>query len=109
MSAAALISLVSPIILFIIMCFVIKNHFALIRMRSPRVDQDAAMYIHGPECMDPTAAIGMHIRPHQRGVMDIQSRTPYRVAMDMQSRAVEQRTNVHQRIVNRPRPQEHDE
>ena len=112
--AADLITLASVILLFVVMCFVFKIYFAVLNMQPPREDEEA--WVDVQPRVDRTAVIGMHImRPYHRGVTDImqlrameQRAHPGRAAMDMQLRAMEQRINVHQRIGNRPRPQEHD-
>ena len=112
--AADLITLASVIQLFVVMCFVFKIYCAVLNMQPPREDEEAGVDVH--HRVDRTVVIGMHImRPYHRGDTDImqlrameQREHPGRTAMDMQLRAVEQRTNVHQRIGNRPRPQEHD-
>ena len=113
--AADFITLASVILLFVITCFVSKIYFAVLNMQPPKEDEEAGVDVQ-PR-VDRTAVIGMHImRPYHTGVTDImrlrvmeQRAHPGRAAMDMQLRAVpEQRPNVHQRIGNRPRPQEHD-
>ena len=54
------------------------------------------------------APIGMHVIPHQRGVLE-SGGNYIGTAIDIQRMAVEPSTFFHQRIVNRPLPRENDE
>ena len=54
------------------------------------------------------APIGMHVIPHQRGVLE-SGGNYIGTAIDIQRMAVEPSTSFRQRIVNRPLPRENDE
>ena len=54
------------------------------------------------------APIGMHVIPHQRGVLE-SGGNYIGTAIDIQRMAMEPSTFFHQRIVNRPLPSENDE
>ena len=54
------------------------------------------------------APIGMHVMPHQRGVLE-SGRNYIGTAIGIQRMAMEPNTFFHQRIANRPLPRENDE
>ena len=56
-----------------------------------------------------TAPIGMHVIPHQRGVLESGRNNYIGTAIGIQRMAMEPSTFSHQRIANRPLPRENDE
>ena len=54
------------------------------------------------------APIGMHVMPHQRGVLE-SGGNYIGTAISIQRMAMEPNTFFHQRIANRPLPRENDE
>ena len=119
MSVIEIVILAFLFFLFPIMFFVVKNHFVLMQLGQQRAEQDGAM-MNVQDRASPTvntrlqprvgemAPIGMHVIPHQRGVLE--SGGHYiGTAIDTQRIASEPSTFFHQRIANRPLPRENDE
>ena len=121
MSVIEIVSLACLFILFLTMFFVVKNHFVLMQLGQQRVEQDGAMM----NALDRTnsnstantplqprvgemAPIGMHVVPHQRGVLE-SGGNYIGTAIGIQRMAMEPNTFFHQRIANRPLPRENDE
>ena len=89
------------------------------RLGQQRAEQDGAM-MNVQDRASPTvntrlqprvgemAPIGMHVIPHQRGVLE-SGGNYIGTAIDIQRTAVEPSTFFHQRIVNRSLPRENDE
>ena len=86
MSVTEIVSLACLFILFLTMFFVVKNHFVLMRLGQQRAEQDGAMMnVQDRTNSNSTAntplqprvgemaPIGMHVMPHQRGVLIILS------------------------------------
>ena len=81
MSVIEIVSLACLFILFLTMFFVVKNHFVLMQLWQQRAERDGAM-MDVQDRASPTAntrlqprvsemaPIGMHVLPHQRGVLD---------------------------------------
>ena len=119
MSVIEIVGLACLFILFLTMFFVVKNHFVLMQLGQQRAEQDGAM-MNVQDRASPTAntrlqprvgemaPIGMHVIPHQRGVLE-SGGNYIGTAIDIQRMAVEPSTFFHQRIVNRPLPRENDE
>ena len=55
------------------------------------------------------APIGMHVIPHQRGVLESGRNNYIGTAIGIQRMAMEPNTFSHQRIANRPLPRENEE
>ena len=119
MSVIETVSLACLFILFLIMFFVVKNHLVLMQLWRQRAKRDGAMMdVQDRENstldtplqprLGETAPIGMHVIPHQRGVLE-SGGNYIGTAIDIQRMAVEPSTFFHQRIVNRPLPRENDE
>ena len=119
MSVIEIVSLACLFILFLMMFFVVKNHFVLMQLWRQRAERDGAiMDVQDRENLildtplqprlGETAPIGMHVIPHQRGVLE-SGGNYIGTAIDIQRMAVEPSTFFHQRIVNRPLPRENDE
>ena len=119
MSVIEIVSLACLFILFLTMFFVVKNHFVLMRLGQQRAEQDGAM-MNVQDRASPTvntrlqprvgemAPIGMHVIPHQRGVLE-SGGNYIGTAIGIQRMAMEPSTFFHQRIANRPLPRENDE
>ena len=119
MSVIEIVSLACLFILFLIMFFVVKNHLVLMQLWRQRAERDGAM-MDVQDRENPTldtplqprvgemAPIGMHVIPHQRGVLE-SGGNYIGTAIDIQRMAMEPSTFFHQRIVNRPLPSENDE
>ena len=120
MSITEIVSLACLFILFLIMFFVIKNHLVLMQLRRQRAERhDAMMDVQDRE--NPTldtplqprvgemAPIGMHVIPHQRGVLESGRNNYIGTAIGIQRMAMEPNTFSHQRIANRPLPRENEE
>ena len=119
MSVIETVSLACLFIMFLIMFFVVKNHLVLMQLWRQRAKRDGAM-MDVQDRENPTldtplqprvgemAPIGMHVIPHQRGVLE-SGGNYIGTAIDIQRMAVEPSTFFHQRIVNRPLPRENDE
>ena len=119
MSVIETVSLACLFIMFLIMFFVVKNHLVLMQLWRQRAELDGAM-MDVQDRENPTldtplqprvgemAPIGMHVIPHQRGVLE-SGGNYIGTAIDIQRMAVEPSTFFHQRIVNRPLPRENDE
>ena len=119
MSVIEIVSLACLFILFLMMFFVVKNHFVLMQLWRQRAERDGAiMDVQDRENLildtplqprlGETAPIGMHVIPHQRGVLE-SGGNYIGTAIDIQRTAMEPSTFFHQRIVNRPLPRENDE
>ena len=119
MSVIEIVSLACLFILFLTMFFVVKNHLVLMQLWRQRAERDGAMMDvqdrENPTLYTPLqprvgemAPIGMHVIPHQRGVLE-SGGNYIGTAIDIQRMAVEPSTFFHQRIVNRPLPRENDE
>ena len=119
MSVIETVSLACLFIMFLIMFFVVKNHLVLMQLWRQRAERDGAMMdVQDRENstldtplqprLGETAPIGMHVIPHQRGVLE-SGGNYIGTAIDIQRMAVEPSTFFHQRIVNRPLPRENDE
>ena len=119
MSIIEIVSLACLFILFSIMFFVVKNHLVLMQLWRQRAERDGAiMDVQDRE--NPTldtplqprvgemAPIGMHVIPHQRGVLE-SGGNYIGTAIGIQRMAMEPSTFFHQRIANRPLPRENDE
>ena len=119
MSVIETVSLACLFILFSIMFFVVKNHLVLIQLWRQRAELDGAM-MDVQDRENPTldtplqprvgemAPIGMHVIPHQRGVLE-SGGNYIGTAIDIQRMAVEPSTFFHRRMANRPLPRENDE
>ena len=119
MSVIETVSLACLFIMFLIMFFVVKNPLVLMQLWRQRAERDGAMMDvqdrENPTLDTPlqprlgeTAPIGMHVIPHQRGVLE-SGGNYIGTAIDIQRTAMEPSTFFHQRIVNRPLPRENDE
>ena len=119
MSVIETVSLACLFIMFLIMFFVVKNPLVLMQLWRQRAERDGAMMdVQDRENstldtplqprLGETAPIGMHVIPHQRGVLE-SGGNYIGTAIDIQRMAVEPSTFFHQRIVNRPLPRENDE
>ena len=118
MSVIEIVSLACLFILFLTMFFVVKNHFVLMQLGRQRAD-GAMMDVK--DKASPTAntrlqprvgemaPIGMHVIPHQRGVLESGGNNYIGTAIGIQRMAMEPSTFFHQRIANRPLPRENDE
>ena len=81
MSVIEIVSLACLFILFLIMFFVVQNHLVLMQLWQQRAERDIAM-VYVQDRASPTpdtrlqprvgevAPIGMHVIPHQRGVLE---------------------------------------
>ena len=119
MSVIETVSLACLFIMFLIMFFVVKNPLVLMQLWRQRAERDGAM-MDVQDRENPTldtplqprvgemAPIGMHVIPHQRGVLE-SGGNYIGTAIDIQRMAMEPSTFFHQRIVNRPLPRENDE
>ena len=119
MSVIEIVSLACLFILFLTMFFVVKNHFVLMQLGQQRAEQDGAM-MNVQDRASPTAntrlqprvgemaPIGMHVIPHQRGVLETEENY-IGTAIGIRRMAVEPSTFFHQRMANRPLPRESDE
>ena len=120
MSVIEIVSLACLFILFSIMFFVVKNHLVLMQLWRQRAERDGAiMDVQDRE--NPTldtplqprvgemAPIGMHVIPHQRGVLESGGNNYIGTAIGIQRMAMEPSTFFYQRIANRPLPRENDE
>ena len=99
------------------MFFVVKNHFVLMQLGRQRAD-GAMMDVQ--DKASPTAntllqprvgemaPIGMHVIPHQRGVLETEENY-IGTAIGIRRMAMEPSTFFHQRMANRPLPRENDE
>ena len=114
-----LASLACLFILFLIMFFVVMNHLVLMRLWQQRAEQDGAvMDVQDRENLildtplqprvGEMAPIGMHVIPHQRGVLE-SGGNYIGTAISVQHMATEPSTFFRQRIANRPLPRENDE
>ena len=81
MSVFEIVSLARLFILFLIMVLVVKNHLVLMHLWRQRAERDGAiMDVQDRENLTPDtrlqprvgemAPIGMHVIPHQRGVLE---------------------------------------
>ena len=115
----SLVSLACLFILFLIMFFVVMNHLVLMRLWQQRAEQDGAvMDVQDRENLildtplqprvGEMAPIGMHVIPHQRGVLE-SGGNYIGTAIGVQHMATEPSTFFRQRIVNRSLPRENDE
>ena len=120
MSVFEIVSLARLFILFLIMVLVVKNHLVLIHLWRQRAERDGAiMDVQDRENLTPDmklqprvgemAPIGMHVIPHQRGVLESGGDYYIGTAIGIQRMAMEPSTFFHQRIANRPLPRENDE
>ena len=119
MSIIEIVSLACLFILFSIMFFVVKNHLVLMQLWRQRAERDGAM-MDVQDRENPTldtplqprvgemAPIGMHVMPHQRGVLE-SGGNYIGTAIGIQRMAMEPSTFSHQRIANCPLPRENDE
>ena len=119
MSVIEIVGLACLFILFLTMFFVVKNHFVLMQLGQQRAEQDGAM-MNVQDRASPTAntrlqprvgemaPIGMHVIPHQRGVLE-SGGNYIGTAIGIQRMAMEPSTFFHQRMANRPLPRENDE
>ena len=112
----SLASLACLFILFLIMFFVVMNHLVLMRLWQQRAEQDGAvMDVQDRENLildtplqprvSEMAPIGMHVIPHQRGVLE-SGGNYIGTAISVQHMATEPSTFFRQRIAN---PRENDE
>lgn len=121
MSTIEIVSLASLLILFVIMCFVVKNNliFILIGRQRAVAERDGTMVDvqnRATQTADTPlqprvgemATIAMHVIPHQRRVLE-SGGSEIRTAIGRQRMPVQPNTCVHQRITNRPLPRENDE
>ena len=120
MSVIEIVSLACLFILFLTMFFVVKNHFVLMQLGRQRAEKDGAM-MDVQDRASPTAntrlqprvsemaPIGMHVIPHQRGVLESGGDHYIGTAIGIQRMAMEPSTFFHQRMSNRPLPRENDE
>ena len=98
------------------MFFVVKNHFVLMQLGRQRADgammdvQDKASTANTrlQPRVGEMAPIGMHVIPHQRGVLETEENY-IGTAIGIRRMAVEPSTFFHQRMANRPLPRENDE
>lgn len=122
MSTIEIVSLASLLILFVIMCFVVKNNliFILIGRQRAVAERDGTMVDvqnRATQTADTPlqprvgemATIGMHVIPHQRRVLESAGGSEIRTAIGIQRMPVQPSTCVHRRITNRPLPRENDE
>ena len=118
MSVIEIVSLACLFILFLTMFFVVKNHFVLMQLGRQRADgammdvQDKASPTANTRLqprVGEMAPIGMHVIPHQRGVLESGGDYYIGTAIGIQRMAMEPSTFFHQRIANRPLPRENDE
>ena len=120
MSVIEIVSLACLFILFLIMFFVIKNHLVLMQLWRQRAERDSTtMYVQDRASPTPDtplqprvgemAPIGMHVIPHQRGVLESGGDYYIGTAIGIQRMAMEPSTFFYQRIANRPLPRENDE
>ena len=95
------------------------NHLVLMQLWRQRAERDGAMMDvqdrENPTLDTPlqprvgeTAPIGMHVIPHQRGVLE-SGGNYIGTAIGVQHMATEPSTFFRQRIANRPLPRENDE
>ena len=119
MSVFEIVSLARLFILFLIMVLVVKNHLVLMHLWRQRAERDGAiMDVQDRENLTPDtrlqprvgemAPIGMHVIPHQRGVLETEENY-IGTAIGIRRMAVEPSTFFHQRMANRPLPRENDE
>ena len=119
MSVIEIVSLACLFILFLIMFFVVQNHLILMQLWQQRAERDiATMYVQDRAGPTPgtrlqpkvgeMAPIGMHVMPHQRGVLETEENY-IGTAIGIRRMAVEPSTFFHQRMANRPLPRENDE
>ena len=96
------------------------NHLVLMRLWQQRAEQDGAvMDVQDRENLildtplqprvGEMAPIGMHVIPHQRGVLESGGNNYIGTAIGVQHMATEPSTFFRQRIANRPLPRENDE
>ena len=119
MSVIEIVSLACLFILFLIMVLVVKNHLVLMHLWRQRAERDGAI-MDVQDRKNPTldtplqprvgemAPIGMHVIPHQRGVLE-SGGNYIGTAIGIRRMAMEPSTFFHQRIANRPLPRENDE
>ena len=119
MSVIEIVSLACLFILFLIMFFVVKNHLVLMQLCRQRAERDGAM-MDVQDRENPTldtplqprvgemAPIGMHVIPHQRGVLETEENY-IGTAIGVRRMALGPSTFFHQRMANRPLPREKDE
>ena len=120
MSVIEIVSLACLFILFSTMFFVVKNHLVLMQLCRQRAERDGAM-MDVQDRENPTldtplqprvgemAPIGMHVIPHQRGVLESGRNNYIGTAIGAQRMAVEPSTFFNRRMANRPLPRENDE
>ena len=119
MSVIEIVSLACLFILFLIMFFVVKNHLVLMHLWRQRAVQNGAMMDvqdrENPALDTPLQPrademfpIGMHVIPHQRGVLE-SGGNYIGTSIGIQRMAMEPSTFFYQRIANRPLPRENDE
>ena len=119
MSVFEIVSLARLFILFFIMVLVVKNHLVLIHLWRQRAERDGAiMDVQDRENLTPDtklqprvgemAPIGMHVIPHQRGVLE-SGGNYIGTAIGVRRMAMEPSTFFHPRIANRPLLRENDE
>ena len=77
------------------------------RLGQQRAEQDGAM-MNVQDRTISMAPIGMHVMPHQRGVLE-SGGNYIGTAIGIQRMAKEPNTFFHHRIANRPLPRENDE
>ena len=98
---------------------IITNHLVLMRLWQQRAEQDGAMMdVQDRENLildtplqprvGEMAPIGMHVIPHQRGVLE-SGGNYIGTAIGVQHMATEPSTFFRQRMANRPLPRENDE
>ena len=120
MSVIETVSLACLFIMFLIMFFVVKNHLVLMQLWRQRAERDGAvMDVQDRENLildtplqprvGEMAPIGMHVIPHQRGVLESGGNNYIGTVIGIQRMAMEPSTFFHQRIANRPLPRENDE
>ena len=119
MSVFEIVSLARLFILFFIMVLVVKNHLVSIHLWRQRAERDGAiMDVQDRENLTPDtklqprvgemAPIGMHVIPHQRGVLE-SGGNYIGTAIGVRRMAMEPSTFFHQRIANRSLPRENDD
>ena len=120
MSVIEIVSLACLFILFLIMFFVVKNHLVLMQLWRQRTEWNSAM-MDVQDRENPTldtplqpradqmSPIGMHVIPHQRGVLESGGDYYIGTAIGIQRMAMEPSTFFYQRIANRPLPRENYE
>ena len=119
MSVFEIVSLARLFILFLIMVLVVKNHLVLMHLWRQRAGRDGAiMDVQDRENLTPDtklqprvgemAPIGMHVIPHQRGVLE-SGGNYIGTAIGVRRMAMEPSTFFHQRIANRSLPRENDD